>query len=79
MTPKENTNYGTGIERRSKKQINGKKSKPVLQFTLDNILVKEYPSIRQAERETGFNQAYIVKCCKGNRKQAYGFKWKYKE
>ena len=74
MTPKENTNWGTGIERRAKKQ-----SKPVLQFTLDDILVKEYPSTHQVERETGFSQSCIFKCCKGKYKAAYGYKWKYKE
>ena len=78
MTPKENTNWGTGIERSTKKRINGKYSKSVLQFTLDNILVKEYPSINQAERETGFNHACIIDCCKGRCKQAYGYIWKYK-
>ena len=79
MTPKENTNWGTGIERQVKKRINGKCSKTVLQFTLDNILGKEFPSIRQAERETGFSHQNIVNCCKGKYKTAYGFKWKYKE
>ena len=74
MTCKENTNWGTGIERGHKKQ-----SKVVLQFTLEDVFIKEYPSIRQAERETGFNQAHIVKCCKGKYKTAYGYKWKYKE
>lgn len=78
MTPKENTNFGTGIERRVKKQINGKKSKTVLKFDLNNNLVKEYPSIRQVERETGFANQNIVKCCKGKLKQAYGYKWAYK-
>ena len=79
MTPKENTNWGTGIERQVKKRINGKCSKTVLQFTLDNILVKEFPSIRQAERETGFSHQSIVNCCKGRYEQAYGYIWKYKE
>lgn len=79
MTCKENINYGTGIERRAKKQINGKKSKPVLQFTLEGILIKEYPSTKQVERELGFAQGNIVKCCKGKLKTAYNYKWKYKE
>ena len=78
MTPKENTNFGTGIERRVKKQINGKKSKPVLQYDLNDNLVKEYPSIRQVERETGFANQNIINCCKGKYEQAYGFKWQYK-
>lgn len=78
MTPKENTNWGTGIERRAKKQTNGKKSKPVLQYDLNDNLVKEYPSIRQVERETGFANQNIINCCNGKHKQAYGFKWQYK-
>ena len=79
MTPKENMNYGSRNERAGKVLKNGKKSKPVLQFTLEDILIKEYPSIQQVYRETGFNQACIVNCCKGKLKTAYGYKWKYKE
>lgn len=79
MTHKENCNWGTGIERRAKKQINGKCSKPVLQYDLNDNLVKEYPSIRQVERETGFANQNIINCCKGKLKQAYGYIWKYKE
>ena len=74
MTCKENNNYGTHNERVAKKH-----SKVVLQFTLDSILVKEYPSIRQAERETGFANSSIAKCCKGKQKTAYNYIWKYKE
>lgn len=73
MTAKENTNWGTGIERRAKKQ-----SKAVLQFDLQDILIKEYPSTHQVERETGFAQQYISACCKGKYKQAYNYIWKYK-
>ena len=74
MTPKENMNWGTGIERRAKKR-----SKVVLQFDLNDNLVKEYPSINQVERETGFAFQNIYACCKGKRKTAYGYIWKYKE
>lgn len=78
MTAKENSNWGTRNERVSKKKINGKCSKPVLQFDLQDNFIKEYPSTKQAERETGFNQGYIAKCCNGKYKQAYGYIWKYK-
>ena len=74
MTQKENLNWGTRTERQAKKL-----SKSVLQFTFDNILVKEYDSIIQAERETGFANSNIVNCCKGKYKTAYGYKWRYKE
>lgn len=84
MTCKENINYGTGIERRVKKCsiiLKNRKdlSKPVLQFTLEDILIKEYPSLMQVYRELGFSCGNIVNCCKGRYKQAYGYKWKYKE
>ena len=54
-------------------------SKPVLQFDLNGNLIKEYPSIIEAERQTGFNNAHISKCCLGKRKTAYKYIWKYKE
>ena len=78
VTHKENLNWGTRNERVSKKQINGKRSKTVLQFDLNDNLVKEYPSTKQVERELGFDQGSIVKCCNGKRKTAYNYKWKYK-
>lgn len=74
MTAKENTNWGSRNERISKNC-----SKPVLQFTLDNVLVKEFLSIIQIERELGFSCGNIVNCCKGKLKQAYGYIWRYKE
>lgn len=79
MTAKENCNWGSRNERSTKKRINGKCSKPVLQFDLNDNLVKEYPSIMQVERETGFANQYISACCKGRYKQAYGYIWEYKE
>lgn len=79
MTAKENTNWGSRNERSAKKQINGKKSKPVLQFDLNDNFIKKYPSIRQVERETSFANQYTSACCNGKYKQAYGYIWKYKE
>ena len=80
VTRKENINYGTRNERAGKVLKNRKdQSKTVLQFTLDNILVKEYPSTKQVERETGFAFQSISACCKGKLKTAYNYIWKYKE
>ena len=79
MTPKENTNWGTRNERCAEELKNRKdQSKSILQFDLQENLVKEYPSIKQVEREKGFDHSYIVKCCKGKIPTAYGFKWQYK-
>ena len=47
------------------------------QLTLDGELVKVWGSSHQIERETGYNQGNILKCCRGKYKQAYGFCWEY--
>ena len=69
---KYNINYGSCIERRSKKR-----SKPILQFTLDGVFVKEWDSIAECGRN-GFQTSAIIMCCKGKRKKHHKFIWKYK-
>lgn len=73
-----NINYGTGHQRSTETQTNGSKSKTVYQYTLDGVLVAEYPSIMEAQRQLGFNQGYICNCCNGRFNKAYGYIWKYK-
>ena len=63
--------------------INGKKgaikhSIPILQFTKDGTLIKEWPSAHEAERHLGILQSSICQCCKGRCKSAGGFVWRYK-
>lgn len=59
--------------------INGKKrSLPILQFTKDGELVKEWPSAREAERQLGIPHSNIYACLKGHYKSAGGFVWRYK-
>ena len=74
MTPKENTNYGTRNKRVSVAMTNGKLSDPVLQLTLDGELVREWPSMSEADRY-GYNSSHISSCCNGKRKSHKGFKW----
>lgn len=40
-------------------------------------VVGKYESIKQAGKENGVNDSKIVMCCKGKRKHAGGFCWKY--
>ena len=75
-----NTHYGTAIDRMSKKLINRKDlSKPVLQFDKNKNLLNEYPSMNDAARNTGITVANISSVCKGKRKTAGGYVWRYKE
>ena len=63
---KYNSNYGTRNE---------KLKKPILQFTLDGDLVREWPSANDVGKEV---QGHICDCLKGRLKTAYGYKWFYK-
>ena len=52
-------------------------SRPVSQYTKQGYLVKEYCSIFEAGIETNTDNSDIVKCCRGKRKSAGGYSWKY--
>ena len=78
VTPKENNDYGTHNERISKSMTNGKLSKKVLQFTLDDEFVREWESTRECGRN-GFDQGAVARCCRGEQKTHKGFRWEYEE
>lgn len=65
------------MHERGDNKRNRKGSKPVLQFDLKNNFIKEFPSIREVYRQTGIFG--IEKVCKGQRKTAGGYIWKYKK
>ena len=77
---RDNLNHGTRNERAgkaiSKANTNGKRSKRVLQFTLDDEFVREWPSLAECGRN-GFCQGHVSRCCQGKRKSHKGFKWCY--
>ena len=51
----------------------------ILQFSKEGELIAEYPSIAEAGRQTGCKNQSICDCCKGKRKSAGGYIWRYKE
>lgn len=74
-----NNNYGTRNKRIKDKQVNDKKkSKPVIQLTLNNEIIGLYLSINEATRQTGVASSDISKCCynKSHHKSAGCFKWR---
>lgn len=71
-----NHNYGKRNENAANANTNGKCSKKVLQFTLDGIFIREWPSTQECGRN-GFNQGHVWACCNGERKSHKGFKWMY--
>ena len=72
-----NNSYGTRLERVRDKQINGKKSKPVLQYDLEGNFIREWPSTMECERN-GYQNTGISHCCLGKLKTYKGFIWEYK-
>jgi hypothetical protein len=54
-----------------------KNIKPVNQISVTGQVVKTWSSSREVMRQLGWSDWSISECCRGNRKQAYGFIWQY--
>lgn len=54
-----------------------KTRKPVLQLSVDGSLINRFEVLNDASRITGINAAHICDVCKGKRKLAGGYVWKY--
>lgn len=74
VTPKENMkNPITYIYRCD----NNYKSKPILQFTLDGVVIKQWQSMSEASRTLKISQGNIYMCCNGKRNKAGNYIWSY--
>lgn len=79
-THKENSNNPLTREHISKSTMNNKRSKTVIQYTLDGEFVREYPSANEVQRQNeGFWQGGVSACCRGKIPQYRDFIFKYKE
>lgn len=72
VTAKKNCNHRTRNER-----ISNSKLKKINQLTLSGELVRAWDGALSVEKETGLSCRYITKCCRGERKTAYGYVWQY--
>lgn len=55
----------------------GTKCKPVFQLDLEGNIIHEFESPIHAEDATGIARQNISKVCRGKRKTAGGYKWRY--
>lgn len=69
---KENVNHGTRTERASKTA-----SRSVIQYSKDGIQLNIFSSIKEASEITNTATSGIGAVCRGERKTAGGFMWKY--
>lgn len=60
----------------NKQRNNVTRCKKVAQYTKSGEFVKTYPSAMEAQRH-GFWSSSVIACCRGKRKTANGYIWKY--
>ena len=51
-------------------------SRPIIQLK-DGLPINLFSCAREAMRETGIDCGSITKCCRGQRKSAGGYQWRY--
>jgi len=73
VTPEENLNFGS----RSRKAVLAK-SKPICQYTISGVFIKEWESAQTIQNEKGYWHSSIGAVCRGERETAYGYKWAFK-
>lgn len=63
-------------------QYNQETSKPILQYDVTGVFIKEFPSMHEVTRKLGIDFRLISKCClknvNGGNSKSKGFIWKYK-
>lgn len=74
VTGKENINYGTAIARITASQP---ARRPIIQMSMDGKIIRKFDSARKASFITGIDSRNITRACKGEFKQAHGYRWKF--
>jgi hypothetical protein len=74
VTARENLMYGSRLKRAMSKI--SRQCFPVEQLSLDDNVVKRYPSLKEASRQTGLSAGNISACTRGKKKTTGGYKWR---
>ena len=67
--------YKLGLYKTGK---NHPRNKKVLQYDLNGNFIKEWEGVSYLCKNKNYSQGNISACCRNERKNAYGFIWKYK-
>jgi len=68
----------SNIEERNKiKEVQRKNMKPIIQYSLNGEIVKEWESAHEAARQLDIKQSGIQHCCKGDFNTYKGYVWKF--
>ena len=77
MTWQENKDKAFADMRSGKMIVSSNPQIAVHKYSLDGVYIESYCSSSEAGRSIGVNHGHISAACLGNRKTAYGFKWKH--
>jgi len=67
---------GKNRDQKTKNKISKTKSKPVYQFSLDNIFIKKFASVAEAIEKTNSDRTTLYKCLTNKVEKCNGFIWK---
>ena len=73
-TQEYNINYGTGNKRRSQTE-----KMTILQYDLQLNFIKQWEGLVEAASKLNISVGNVCSCCRGKRKHAGGYIWRYKE
>lgn len=73
-TQRYNVLYSAGKQNRKRKLSRNKK---IAQLRKSGEVIKVWDNLVSIKHETGWNDWHIEECCKGNRKTAKGYVWRY--
>lgn len=59
-------------------KIGGPRAKPVLQYDLDGVFLKEFVSANNADDELNLSRGSVYSICTGKKKSAGGYMWRFK-
>lgn len=69
---------GKTMSAESIKKSSEGRMKPILQYTLDGIFIKEWPSLKEAGETLTINTSNISRCAQGKLKTAGKYVWEFK-
>jgi hypothetical protein len=62
-----------------RKSIIAKQGRPVNQYTLDGVFLREWDCAATAAKFYNVDRSSLMRCCQGKFKKSAGFVWKYKD
>lgn len=73
-----NTLFGSKLKEETKKKIGLSAKRSILQFDMNENLLREWPSTMEAAAALNLRKTCISRCLQGLRKSYHGFVWKRK-